>query len=89
MDKATNKPLVENGESVTASKTFTAAAAEGFEILIFTIKGETLQGTETVVFEDLMFEGRKIASHADIEDEDQTVERIIPNVKTTATDKGR
>lgn len=74
MDKDTGKAFTdENGKELTASKTFTAPAESGCEDVAFTADGALLAGKTTVVFEDLMHEGKRIAVHADINDEGQTV----------------
>lgn len=84
MDKATNAPLLIDGKEVTATKKFTPTQAKGCEDVTFTFSSVTLQGKETVVFEDLYHEGQKVAVHADINDEGQTV--TFPKLGTTATD---
>ena len=73
MDKATGEPLMVEGKSVTASKTFTPDQADGCENVDFTIDGSMLVGKTTVVFERLEHDGQTIAVHTDINDEDQTV----------------
>lgn len=73
MDKATGEPLMVEGKSVTASKTFTPDQADGCENVDFTIDASMLAGKTTVVFERLEHDGQTIAVHTDINDEDQTV----------------
>ncbi|EGO8899572.1 LPXTG cell wall anchor domain-containing protein [Enterococcus faecalis] len=86
MDKATNKPLLIDGEEVTASKRFTPTTSEGSETIEFKVNTKDLQGKTVVVFENLYKNDTEIAIHADIEDEGQTVEFTEPKLKTTALD---
>ncbi|EIB6117476.1 VaFE repeat-containing surface-anchored protein [Enterococcus faecalis] len=86
MDKATNKPLLIDGEEVTASKRFTPTTSEGSEMIEFKVNAKDLQGKTVVVFENLYKNDTEIAIHADIEDEGQTVEFTEPKLKTTALD---
>lgn len=53
--------------------------------MVFTIDASALAGKTYVAFETLYTEGKEVAVHTDIEDEDQTV--FIPEVHTTASDK--
>lgn len=88
MDKATGEPLTVDGKQVTAEKEFTPKSESGTEELSYTFNASALAGKSVVVFEDL-FEGEnKVASHADIEDEGQTVTFTEPKIGTTATANG-
>ena len=84
MDKETNKPLIENGKEITVTKTFTAEKSSGEIEMEFTINGSALDGKDIVVFETLYKGERKVAVHADINDENQTIH--FPEVKTKASD---
>ncbi|WP_305741623.1 VaFE repeat-containing surface-anchored protein [Enterococcus faecalis] len=86
MDKATNKPLLIDGEEVSASKRFTPTTSEGSETIEFKVNAKDLKGKIVVVFENLYKNDTEIAIHADIEDEGQTVEFTEPKLKTTALD---
>ena len=88
MNKATNKPILIDGKEVTAAKKFTAEQKDGFVELEFTYDSNKLKnGETTVVFEDLYHNGIKVATHSDINDEDQSVH--YPKIGTTLTgDKG-
>lgn len=88
MDKSTGKPLEVDGKQVTAEKKFVAKAATGVEELSYTFNASALAGKAVVVFEDLMQDEKVIASHADIEDTDQTVTFTEPKIGTTATAEG-
>lgn len=80
MDKATNKPFIVNGKEITAKKTFTATDSNGFVKLDFVFDGSGIkQSTEIVVFEDVYRDNILMATHADINDKDQTV-TITPPV---------
>lgn len=82
MDKATNKPFMVGKNKVTATKKFTPTKAEGTETLEFKITKGDLAGKTVVVFENLEYNNREIAVHANIDDEDQTVS--YPKVGTKA-----
>ena len=87
MDQSTSKPLLDEAKKeITASKTFTPSESEGCVDVEFVVDGRLLTKAPTVVFEDLYQGKRKIAVHADINDEGQTIPPA-PEVKTTATDK--
>jgi len=73
MDKETEKPVLIDGEEVTAETTFTATASSGSVEVVFTFDSTTLEGKTLVVFEYLYYEDTLIAEHTDIEDEAQTV----------------
>ncbi|PEW80242.1 TQXA domain-containing protein [Bacillus cereus] len=87
MNKVINEPLLIDGKEVTAETKFIAKEKNGFVTLDFTFVGAEQQGREVVVFEDLLYEGQVIATHADINDVGQTVRFVEPSIKTTATNK--
>ena len=82
MNKETGKPFMVNGKPVTAEKTFKARKSSGTVDMVFTVDGKLLKGKTTVVFEDLYQDDIKLAIHADIEDEGQTV--YYPEIGTIA-----
>lgn len=88
MDKATGEPLTVDGKQVTAEKEFTPKAESGTLELSYTFNASALAGKSVVVFEDLYEGESKVASHADIEDEGQTVTFTEPKIGTTATANG-
>ncbi len=88
MDKESGKPLEVNGKQVTAEKEFTPKAESGTVELSYTFNAGALAGKSVVVFEDLFEGDTKVASHADIEDEGQTVTFTEPKIGTTATANG-
>ena len=88
MDKATGEPLTVDGKQLTAEKEFTPKAESGTVELSYTFNASALAGKSVVVFEDLFEGDTKVASHADIEDEGQTVTFTEPKIGTTATANG-
>lgn len=87
MDKATGEVVQVDGQAITAETTFTAESADGSVTVTFTFNAISLKGKSVVVFESLYHNGREIAVHADIEDEDQTVSFAEPKIGTKATGK--
>ena len=87
MDKSTGKALLIEGKEITSEKTFTASKETGTISVEFTFDARGLEGKEIVVFEKLYWKEAEIASHEDIEDEDQTILFHNPEIKTTAYDK--
>ena len=92
MDKETGEPLLvgegEEQTQVTAEVEFTPTSAQGTVELTYTFDASALAGKAVVVFEDL-YQGEKVvASHADINDEGQTVTFGKPAIGTTATIDG-
>ena len=84
MVKSTNAPLLDaDGDPVTATKTFKPMASTGSVELEFTFDASLLAGETVVVFEDLLQDGKLVATHADIDDEGQSV-RVV-RIRTTAT----
>ena len=85
MDKAAAEPLMVGESQVTAEKTFRATAESGSTAMEFTFDASALKGKAVVVFETLYFEDKEIAAHTDIEDADQTISFLNPEIGTTAT----
>lgn len=88
MDKESGKPI-ENakGEPVVSKITFEADAPSGSIEVPFEFDGSALAGHEVVAFESLFQEGREVATHANLNDEDQTVSINAPRIRTVATNK--
>ena len=84
MDKSNGKELLINGEKVTAEATFVATEASGSVDVTFIFDATGLHGKGIVVFEDLYRENALLATHADINDEGQTVELKNPQISTVA-----
>lgn len=87
MDKATGEAVQVDGQPVTAETVFIPEAADGSVTVTFTFNAISLKAKSVVVFESLLHNGREIASHADIEDEGQTVSFAEPKIGTKATGK--
>ena len=89
MDKNTGKAFTENGEAVTAETVFTPETPNGTVTVSFTFNSRLIkENTSLVVFETLYKDGKELAVHADIEDEDQTVKITVPKIGTKATVNG-
>ena len=88
MDKETGEPLLVGEQQVTAELEFTPISSEGSVELAYTFDGSALAGKSVVVFEDLYQDENVVASHADINDEGQTVTFGQPEICTTATIDG-
>ena len=85
--KVTEEILKVDGKPVTAETTFTPESAEGTVDVTFTFDSLSLKDkTHLVAFESLEHDGHELASHADIEDEGQTVTVRNPRISTTALD---
>ena len=89
MDKSNGKELLINGEKVTAEATFVATEASGSVDVTFIFDATGLHGKEIVVFEDLYRENMLLATHADINDEGQTIKIKNPEIGTKATADGK
>ena len=88
MDKATGEPLLVGEQQVTAELEFTPDSPDGTVELTYTFDASTLAGASVVVFEDLYQGENVVASHADINDEGQTVTFGQPQIGTIATING-
>lgn len=89
MDKETGEKLLVNGKEITAETTFIAEAKNGSVDVTFIFNATGLHGKEIVVFEDLYRENVLLATHADINDEGQTVKIKNPEIGTKATADGK
>lgn len=85
MDATTGKPIVIDGNTIIARRTFTADAHEMTVPLTYELNASQLAGTTTVVFENLYSDGALLSSHSDLKDAEQTV--YIPEIHTTAKDQ--
>ena len=90
MDKATGEPFLQNGEQITSEVTFVPEAPSGSVEVLFTFDAKLIKAdTNIVVFESLYSDSKELTVHADIEDEDQTVTVIVPEIKTEASTDGK
>ena len=88
MDKETGKEL---SPAVTATTKFTATQSNGSIDIKFTLDASRLAGKKVVAFEKVSQGGKLVATHEDINDEDQTVKVKSPNPEIGTTlkdDKG-
>ena len=85
MDKATGKAFLDaDGKEIKAETTFTPTQPTGTVTVEFVFNATGLHGKEVVAFETLYYEGIELATHAEINDEGQTVELKNPQISTVA-----
>ena len=90
MDKSTGKPLLLDGKEIHAETVFVPETPNGTVAVTFTFDAKFIKGnTKLVVFETLYRDGKELAVHADIEDENQTVKVKVPEIGTQATVDGK
>ncbi len=89
MDQETGEVLKDaDGKEITAETSFKAKKKSGEAKVTFTIDASSMAGKSTVVFEDLYYGDLLLTTHADLENQDQTI--YFPEIGTTATnDKTR
>lgn len=74
MDKATGSVLTQDGEELVKTISFTPTEETGTVEITFALDTTLLGSKELVIFEYLFKDGREIADHADMLDEEQTVQ---------------
>ncbi|MCQ4707295.1 VaFE repeat-containing surface-anchored protein [[Clostridium] innocuum] len=85
--KSNGKPLMAGDKPVTGQTVFTPEQADGKVEVTFTFDSRDLEDkTDIVLFESLVRSGTELASHADIDDKNQTVTVTHPEIGTTAVD---
>ena len=89
MDKGTGEKLLVDGKEITAETVFVPETKNGSVDVTFIFDATGLHGKEIVVFEDLYRENVLLATHADINDEGQTVKIKNPEIGTKATADGK
>lgn len=89
MDKETGEKLLVDGKEITAETVFVPETKNGSVDVTFIFDAIGLHGKEIVVFEDLYRENVLLATHADINDEGQTVKIKNPEIGTKATADGK
>ena len=89
MDKETGEKLLVDGKEITAETVFVPETKNGSVDVTFIFDATGLHGKEIVVFEDLYRENMLLATHADINDEGQTVKIKNPEIGTKATADGK
>lgn len=80
--RETGEALLLNGKPVVVTKSFVPKAASGEEIVEAVLDTRALAGSTIVFFETLRENGKTIAVHADIGDEDQSIR--YPQIRTRA-----
>lgn len=90
MDKETKKNILSRGNPVTAEVEFTPESADGTVDVVFEFDATGLGGHDVVAYEHLrnLETNTIIASHEDIDDEDQTVHVNEVKIGTMATVNG-
>lgn len=89
MDKETGEKLLVDGKEITAETVFVPKTKNGSVDVTFIFDATGLHGKEIVVFEDLYRENVLLATHADINDEGQTIKVKNPEIGTKATADGK
>ncbi len=84
MNQETGEVITQDGEEIRAEVTFTAEVADGSVDLVFTLDSSVLENQTVVAFEDLIHNGIKVRTHADLTDEEQSVH--YPHITTNAVD---
>ena len=83
IDKTTAAPVEADGLPLTSIVAFTPTEPNGSVEVVFSFNGSELAGHRTVAFESLALEGKAVATHEDIEDEEQSVDLVTPYVPGT------
>ena len=89
MNKETGEKLLVDSKEITAETVFVPETKNGSVDVTFIFDATGLHGKEIVVFEDLYRENVLLATHADINDEGQTVKIKNPEIGTKATADGK
>ena len=84
MDQETGEEFLVNGEPVTSEVVFTPSGPDGSVEMPFTFDGSALTGKTLVVFEDVYYKEKTVASHAEIESDPQSI--YYPEIGTQAKD---
>lgn len=75
------------GNTIEAKATFTPTAPNGEVEVEFVFDGYNLdKGTQIIAFEEVFDKDKSVAVHADINDENQLVEVVTPEIGTSAYD---
>lgn len=86
MDKSTGKPFKVKGKEITSTVKFVPDKADGKVEVTFTFDGSAIKkNTELVVFETLYRDGVELTTHADINDDGQTVTIKVPKLENPKT----
>ena len=86
MDKSTGKPFKVKGKEITSTVKFVPDKADGKVEVTFTFDGSAIKkDTELVVFETLYRDRVELTTHADINDDGQTVTIKVPELENPKT----
>lgn len=86
MDKSTGKPFKVKGKEITSTVKFVPDKANGKVEVTFTFDGSAIKkDTKLVVFETLYRDGVELTTHADINDDGQTVTVKVPELENPKT----
>lgn len=81
-DKDTGEMIMdENNNPIVSEVTFVANEKNGYVDLLYTVNSELLMGRSIVVFEDLICRSIPVATHSDLNDDNQRID--YPCVETT------
>ena len=84
MEQETGEEFLVDGEPVTSEVVFTPSEPDGSVEMTFTFDGSALTGKTLVVFEDVYYKEKTVASHAEIESDPQSI--YYPEIGTQAKD---
>lgn len=85
MDKETGNAITVNNKQITSDVEFTPEKSEGSVDVEYKFDSTSLVGKDIVVFETIYHDDKVVASHEDLEDDNQTVSVI--DISTVAVDK--
>ena len=86
MDKSTGKPFKIKGKEITSTVKFVPDKTDSKVEVTFTFDGSAIKkDTELVVFETLYRNGVELTTHADINDDGQTVTIKVPKLENPKT----
>ena len=92
IDKETQKEVIENGEPIRATTTFTPTTSDGSVDVSFLFDARQFESKEVVIFEELYQkdgnEKKKVAEHKDIHAASQTIQvNKKPKIPNTSDEK--
>lgn len=87
MNRGTGRPVTDGGgDPVTAERSFVPKDSNGAVEIEFTFDASGLGGNDVVIYEELYLGNEKLAEHADMNDDSQTIH--FPAIGTMAIDYG-
>lgn len=86
IDRKTGKAAADaKGASIEAQVSFTPEEKDGSTEVVFRFDGRNLAGETLVVYEEMLYGGKRIAEHKEDDDEKQTI--YFPSIETEASDQ--